>query len=100
MPQTLLEAIRSLREEKEEEFGSFEEMMDFLAADEQEAIDGYDRILAEIDDEHVKAELEKIRIEEIAHKEFLEQVKNDRSAIYVEPLDTYPLDEHLEKKGQ
>ena len=61
---------------------TFDEQMDFLAADEQEAIDGYDKVLALVDDEHVKEQLEHIREEEIAHKEFLEAVKSDKSLVY------------------
>ena len=66
---------------------TFEEQMDFLAADEQEAIDGYDKVIAVIEDEHVKEQLEKIKTEEIAHKEFLEKVKSDRGLEYTEPLE-------------
>ena len=61
---------------------TFDEQMDFLAKDEQEAIDGYDKVLALVDDEHVKEQLEHIREEEIAHKEFLEAVKEDKSLVY------------------
>lgn len=66
---------------------TFEEKMDFLAADEQEAIDGYEKIIATIDDEHVKEQLNKIMIEEKAHKEYLEKVKEDQSIDYTEPLE-------------
>ena len=66
---------------------TFEEKMDFLAADEQEAIDGYEKIIATIDDEHVKEQLNKIMIEEKAHKEYLEKVKEDQTIEYTEPLE-------------
>ena len=69
------------------ELKTFEEQMDFLAADEQEAIDGYDEIIALVEDEHVKEQLNKIKTEEIAHKEFLEKVKEDHSLEYTEPLE-------------
>ena len=73
----------SLKEEKEEpKLETFDEQMDFLAKDEQEAIDGYERVLALVEDEHVKEQLEKILVEEKAHKEFLEKVKEDKSLEY------------------
>ena len=80
----------SLKEDKKEpKLDTFEEKIDFLAADEQEAIDGYDKILAMLgeEDANVKEQLTKIRIEEQAHKDFLEKVKTDKSAIYTEPLE-------------
>lgn len=73
--------------ENNKEPETFEEKMDFLAADEQEAIDGYEKIIAAIDDEHVKEQLNKIMIEEKAHKEYLEKVKEDQSIDYTEPLE-------------
>jgi len=75
---------------------TFEEQMDYLAADEQEAIDGYDKIIALVEDEHVKAQLEKIKTEEIAHKEFLEKVKSDKSLEYTEPLEPEEVKEDIE----
>lgn len=99
----MMEAIKYLNEETEEDveivdkeeivydeeqkFESFDDMMDFLAKDEQEAIDGYDLVLAQIDDEFVKEQLTKIRTEEVAHKEYLEKVKKDRKIEYTEPLE-------------
>jgi len=67
--------------------------MDFLAADEQEAIDGYEKVLALVEDEHVKEQLEKILVEEKAHKEFLEKVKEDKSL-------EYSHEEHEEEKEE
>lgn len=63
---------------------SFDGRMDFLAADEQEAIDGYDKVIALLgeEDASVKEQLEKIRVEEIAHKDFLEAVKSDKALVY------------------
>ena len=75
---------------------TFEEQMDFLAADEQEAIDGYDRIIELVEDEHVKEQLMKIKTEEIAHKEFLEKVKEDRGLEYTEPLEPEKVEEDIE----
>lgn len=74
-------------EEVKEESKSYEELIDFLIADEDEAIKGYDEVLAQLDDKHVIEELNKVRTEEVAHKEFLEKIKEDKTAIYVEPLE-------------
>ena len=63
---------------------SFEDKMDFLSADEQEAIDGYDEVIDTVEDEHVKDQLEHIRDEEVAHKEFLDAVKEDPEVSYEE----------------
>lgn len=65
---------------------SFKERLDFLAKDEQEAIEGYEEIIALEEDENVKRQLEKILVEEKAHKAYLEKAKEDPSAIYEEPL--------------
>lgn len=67
---------------------TFEGKIDFLAADEEEAIEGYDKVLLALDgDEYVnvRKQLEIIRDEEVAHKEFLEKVKTDLDTIYVDP---------------
>lgn len=73
-------------EEKEPE--TFEDKMDVLAKDEQEAIEGYDEIIPTVEDEHVKDQLEKIKTEEEAHQEYLEKVKEDPTIDYVEPLES------------
>lgn len=80
----VLDLGEGLKEEKEEEpkLETFEEQMDFLAADEQEAIDGYKKVLDLVEDEHVKEQLQHIMDEELAHKDFLELVKEDRTAVY------------------
>lgn len=67
---------------------TFEGKIDFLAADEEEAIEGYDKVLLALDgDEYsnVRKQLEIIRDEEVAHKEFLEKVKSDLGTVYVDP---------------
>ena len=71
-------------DEVDDEFGkmSFDDKMDFLAKDEEEAIDGYDKVIDTVEDEHVKDQLEHIRDEEVAHKEFLDAVKEDPSIEY------------------
>lgn len=80
----VLDLGEGLKEEKEEEpkLETFDEQMDFLAADEQEAIDGYKKVLELVEDEHVKEQLQHIMDEEIAHKDFLTLVKEDRTAVY------------------
>lgn len=79
----------------------FEGQMDFLAADEDEAIEGYEAVLKVIEDEHIKGELEKIRTEEIAHKDFLEKIKTDPTAVYTEPLmDEEPEEETEEEEAE
>ena len=65
-----------------EDLKTFDAQMDFLAKDEQEAIDGYDKVIMIVEDEHVKEQLEHIKEEEIAHRDFLEAVKKDRSLVY------------------
>lgn len=85
---------------------SFEGKIDFLAADEEEAIEGYDKVILAISDEkyaNVRKQLEIIRDEEVAHKEFLENVKEDLEAVYVDPSeaeegDVIDLDEPKESK--
>lgn len=96
IPQEVKE--ESLKEDKEDskeepKLETFDEQMDFLAADEQEAIDGYDKVLALVDDEHVKEQLNKILVEEKAHKEFLEKVKEDKTLEYYH-------EEHEEEKKE
>jgi rubrerythrin len=65
----------------------FEDQMDLLAADEDEAIDAYDKVIDKVEDEHVQGELKKIETEEQAHKDYLEKVKEDHTAEYTEPLE-------------
>ena len=61
---------------------TFEQQMDFLMADEDEAIAGYEKVLGLVEDEHVKEQLEKILVEERAHRDFLSAVKEDQSLEY------------------
>ena len=73
----------------------FNELMDFLAKDEEEAIAGYDKVIAELEkgddeDKKVAEQLKKIRKEEKNHFRFLEDVKEDHNLEYV--------DEHEEDK--
>ena len=55
--------------------------------DESEAISGYDKTLKTVDNPHMKEQIEKIRDEEVAHKEYLDKAKTDPNATYEEPLD-------------
>lgn len=84
--------------EEEPKLDTFDEQMDFLAKDEQEAIDSYETILALVDDENVKEQLNKIMIEEKAHKDFLEKVKGDRSLKYTEPLEDSEENDDLDEE--
>lgn len=77
---------------------TFEGKIDFLAADEEEAIEGYDKVLLALDgDEYVnvRKQLEIIRDEEVAHKEFLEKVKTDLDTIYVDPNEEKDKEEEI-----
>ena len=59
--------------------------IEFLVADVEEAIEGYDKVIeALVGDEFTsaRAQLEIIRDEETAHKEFLEKLMADPTAIY------------------
>jgi len=95
-----------VEEAKEEEVPETHEgQMDFLAKDEDEAIEGYDEVIEKTDNEHLAGELEHIRDEEIAHKEFLEIAKENPNATYEhaeEEVDPFnqdfdePTDESLE----
>lgn len=70
---------------KEPKLETFEEKIDFLVKDEDEAIAGYDKIIAMLDkeaDANAIEQLNHIKEEEVAHKDFLEVLKKDPSAIY------------------
>lgn len=76
----------SLKEgNKEQKLETFEEKIDFLVKDEDEAIAGYDKIMAMLDEEedaNAIAQLNHIKEEEVAHKDFLEVLKGDKEAVY------------------
>ena len=55
--------------------------------DEEEAVLGYDKTLKLTKDEHIKTQIEKIKLEEVAHKKFLEELKENPKAIYHDPSD-------------
>lgn len=69
----------------EEESTSTEDLndkLDFLAKDEDEAIEGYEDVIDSIDDEHLIDQLDHIKDEEEAHKKFLNAAKEDPSIDY------------------
>ena len=70
-----------------ESLDTFNDKMDFLAKDEDEAIDGYKKVIKTVDNKNVKAQLKKIETEEKAHKDYLERVKKNKDIKYTEPLD-------------
>ena len=75
-------------ETSDDEFpDSFEDIIDFLKADEDEAIIGYEKAIAKVEDEFIKSQLVKIEIEEKAHKAYLEKVLKDPAVEYTEPLE-------------
>ena len=85
-------------ESKESKLETFDEKMDFLAKDEQEAIDGYDKILAMLDaekDANAIEQLTHLKEEEIAHKDFLEVLKKDPEAIYSHEDEEGPKDDEF-----
>lgn len=78
---------------------NFDELMDFLAKDEEEAIKGYDDVIAQVEDEHVKAQLKKIRDEEENHLNFLKKVKENHNLEYVDEHDEEFDKEEARKKA-
>ena len=62
----------------------FNELMDFLAKDEEEAIKGYDEVIAKLDDDFVIEQLKKIREEEENHLNFLKEVQRNHKLEYVD----------------
>ena len=100
--------VESLIEEKEEkveeqpnepetgadkgESRSFDEMVDALAKDEEQAIAEYDRSIAELGDDPVVEQLKKIRAEEESHLNFLREVKENHDLKYVDTSDEKPED--------
>ena len=62
--------------------------IEFLAKDEEEAIEGYDKVIDKMDDDNpLKSQLKKIRDEEKAHLDFLNKAKEDPDAEYEDPSD-------------
>ena len=72
-----------------------DEMLEFLAKDEEEAIKGYDDVIAKMGDNPLVEQLKKIRDEEQAHLDFLREAKNNHNAKYIDPSDDDLGDEEL-----
>ena len=73
------------KEDEEPKLETFEDKMNFLIGDEDEAIAGYDKIIAMLDEEedaNAIAQLKHVKDEEVAHKDFLEVLKGDKEAVY------------------
>ena len=64
---------------------TLKEQLEFLAKDEQEAINGYDEVIASLGDNPIVAQLKKIRNEEVAHLNFLNEAKENPDLEYVDP---------------
>lgn len=97
MPQLKDESLKE--DAKEPKLETFEEKIDFLVKDEDEAIDGYDKIIAMLGDDDANAieQLNHIKEEEVAHKDFLEVLKKDPSAIYNHEDEEEPIENDDDK---
>lgn len=60
-------------------------LLDFLAKDEEEAIAGYDKVIADLGDSPLVEQLQKIRDEEEAHLNFLNEAKENPNLKYEDP---------------
>ena len=72
------------------------ELLEFLAKDEEEAIDGYDEVIAKLDKEQDASlieQLTKIRDEEQAHLDFLNEAKENPNLKYEDPAHEQEEDE-------
>lgn len=85
------ESLKESDDKEVEKLDTFDDQMDFLAKDEQEAIDGYKKVINKVSNAKVKAQLKKIETEEKAHKDYLNKVKKNKDLEYTEPL--------IERKG-
>ena len=86
--ESLHEEVEDKETEKEDEFPTdFEDIVDLLKADEDEAIDSYDKAMDNVEDDFVKDQLDKISSEEKAHKDYLDKVVDDPTTEYIDPSD-------------
>lgn len=85
------ESLKESDDKEVEKLDTFDDQMDFLAKDEQEAIDGYKKVINKVRNAKVKTQLKKIETEEKAHKDYLNKVKKNKDLEYTEPL--------IERKG-
>lgn len=77
------------------------EKLETLAKDEEEAIEGYDKVIEELDDDSpIVAQLKKIRDEEKAHLEFLNKAKEDPDLKYEDPAHEEEKVEKVEVVGE
>ena len=74
----------------------YKEKLEFLAKDEEEAIEGYDKIIEELGDNPVVEQLKRIRDEEKAHLDFLRKAQDDENAKYEDPSDSDDKEEYDE----
>lgn len=67
------------------------EKLEFLAKDEEEAIEGYNKVIDELDkdgDSNILGQLIRIRDEEKAHLQFLKEAIDNPDAKYEDPSDS------------
>lgn len=83
------ESLKESDDKEVEKLDTFDDQMDFLAKDEQEAIDGYKKVINKVRNAKVKSQLKKIETEEKAHKDYLNKVKKNKDLEYTEPLNEY-----------
>ena len=85
MDENLVEAAKDEEDDIPDDFNG---IMDYLQADEDEAISGYEKAMDKVEDEFVKDQLDKIATEEEAHKDYLAKVVDDHTIEYTEPLES------------
>lgn len=86
--QDIDEYLVETADDEEDEFpDAFDDIVDYLKADEEEAISGYDKAIDKVEDDFVKDQLDKIATEEEAHKDYLDKVVEDPTVEYTEPLE-------------
>lgn len=80
------------------------EKLEFLAKDEEEAIEGYNKVIDELDkdgDSNILGQLIHIRDEEKAHLQFLKEAIDNPDAKYEDPSDSEEGEEEdLEEKAE
>lgn len=77
-PDTLEYSVREKYvKDSEPEANPYAKEIDNLLKDEEEAIDGYEKAIAKVEDNHLKEQLEEILYEERKHKAFLIGVKEN-----------------------
>lgn len=80
------------------------EKLEFLAKDEEEAIEGYDKVIDELGkdgDSNILGQLIRIRDEEKAHLQFLKEAIDNPDAKYVDPSDSEEDEEEdLDEKAE